>query len=103
MIIGDTRDNSITFDPFSLYHVIGGKGADQYIFTNSYANKIILDFNGADGDRIHLSNYLYKTSTDAMNAVYYKNDMAILLIGDLGSVILPDLIAEIMPEDIIIY
>jgi hypothetical protein len=103
VIIGDTRDNSITFDPFSLYHVIGGKGSDQYIFTNSYANKIILDFNGADGDRMHLPDYLYKTATDAVNAVYYKGDMAILPIGDLGSVILPDLIAEITPEDIIIY
>lgn len=103
VIFGDARDNAITFDPFSLYHVISGKGADQYKFVNSYANKVILDFDGSEGDRMHLPNYLYKTAQAAVDAVYYRNDIAILPIGDLGSVILPDLIAEIRPEDIVIY
>ena len=103
VIFGDTRDNAITFDPFSLYHVIGGKGADQYKFVNSYANKVILDFDGSEGDRMHLPDYLYKTPEEAVGALYHNNGMAILPIGDLGSVILPDLIAGIGPKDIIIY
>lgn len=103
VIFGDARDNSITFDPFSLYHVIGGKGADQYMFVNSYANKVILDFDGAEGDRMHLPDYLYKTPEEAVGALYHNNGMAILPIGDLGSVILPDLVADIRPEDIVIY
>jgi hypothetical protein len=102
-IIGDNRDNKILFDPYLPCHVIGGKGADSFIFTYSYANKVIIDFNSQEGDKIHLPDYLYKTPEEALSAVYYKESVAILPIGDLGSIIFADYIAEIMLTDIIIY
>lgn len=103
IIIGDTRDNTIKLDQFNPNLVLGKEGADTFILSHSHWSSVILDFNNSENDKLLFPMSLYNTPEEVLSHIVYKDNIAIILLGDLGSLLLPDLNEAITTGDIILY
>jgi hypothetical protein len=88
VIIADARNNTIRPDHKLGSTIYGKKGADKFIFSQSFESHVVVDYSSKEGDILAFPRSLYKTSEEVLAHTFEQGGMTIIPLGDLGSVVL---------------